>query len=80
MCKDNNNKKLIAVTSKLSAYILDWGSGYSKQAIDEVKIIFYSSKIYALQTLRILVLYLYHFYLNHPCGGRLAENILEVYY
>ena len=32
-------KHSIKVNSKLSAYILDWGSGYSKKALNKVKII-----------------------------------------
>ena len=45
---------------KLGTYILDRGSGYCKQDIDNVKIIFYKSKIYVPQSLRKRVLYWYH--------------------
>ena len=61
------------VNSKLSACILDWVSGYSNQAHDEVEIILYYSKIYVPQTLRIRVLDWYHFYINHPCCSRLSK-------
>ena len=66
--------------SKLITYILDWGYSYSKQALDDVKIICYDRKIYLLQTRRRCVLDWYRFYLNHPCGSRLAKTIWELWY
>ena len=68
------------MNSKLSTYILDRGSGYSMQALNDVEIICYDSKIYVSQSLCRRVLYLYHFYLNHPGGSRLAEIIREICY
>ena len=50
------------------------------QSLDNVKIIYYDSKIYVLQSLRRCVLYWYHLYLNHPCGSRLAKKTREVCY
>ena len=68
------------MNSKISTYILYRGSGYSMQALDDVKIICYDRKIYVPQSMRRRVLYWYHFYLNRPDGCRLAKTILEVCY
>ena len=73
-------KKMGNRNSKISTYILDWGSGYSKQALNDVKIIFYDSKIYVPQNLCRRVLDWYHFHLNHPGDSRLAKTIREVCY
>ena len=50
------------------------------QALDDVEIIWYDSKIYDLKILRRRVLDWYHFYLNHLGGSILAKTILEVCY
>ena len=63
------------INSNLSTYILDRGYGCSMQEFDDVKIICHDSKIYAPQSMRILMLYWYHFYLNHLSGSRLAKKI-----
>ena len=73
--KIEQKKEPININSKLSTYISDQGSGYSMQALNNVKIIFYDSKIYVPQSLRRLVLDLYHLYLNHPGGIILAKEI-----
>ena len=62
-------------SSKLRAYILYWVSGYSKQVLDEVKIICYDRKFHIPQTLRRCVLDWYHFYLYHPGGSMLDKTI-----
>ena len=49
-------KNLRKINSKLSAYISDQGSSYSKQALDKVEIICYNIKVYVPQTLLICVL------------------------
>ena len=43
-------------------------SGYHKQVLDDVELIFYKNKIYIPQYLRRRTLDWYHFYLNHPGG------------
>ena len=73
-------KETRKINSKLSAYISDWGSGYSKKALDKVEIICYKRKSYMPQTLQRRVLDWYHFYLKHPGGSRLAKIIQEVWY
>ena len=50
------------------------------QALYYVEIICYDRKIYVPQILRRCVLDLYHFYLNHLVGSRLAKQIREVCY
>ena len=65
---------------KLSTYIPYQGCGYSKQAINNVNIVFYDRKINVLQSLCILVLDWYHLYLNLPGGSRRAKTIQEVCY
>ena len=50
------------------------------QAIDEVKIICYDSKIYVQESLCTCVIDWNHFYLNHPGGSILAKTIREVCY
>ena len=50
------------------------------QELDDVEIICYDSKLYVPKSLRRHVLDLYHFYLNHPGGSRLAKTIQEIYY
>ena len=73
-------KYLRKVNSKLSTYISDRVSGYSKQALENVKRIFYDSKMYVPKSLHRRVLDWYHFYLKHPGGGRLAKTIRGVCY
>ena len=67
-------KELININFKLSTYISDWGSGYSMQALDNIEIIWYDSKIYVPQSLRGSVLDWCHFYHNNPAGSRLAKK------
>ena len=64
----------------ISTYISDRGSGYFKQELDDIKIIYYDSKINIPQSLRRRVLDWYHFYINHPGGSRLDKIIWEVCY
>ena len=59
---------------------MDQRSGYSMQALYEVKIIFYDSKIYLPQNLHRCVLDWYQLYLNHPGGSRIPKTIREVFY
>ena len=67
-------KELRNINSKLSTYISDRGSGYSRQALNEVKIIFYYSKIYVPQTLHRRVLYWCQLYIYHPGGSDLQKQ------
>ena len=62
------------INSNLSKYISDIGSGYSKQALDEVGMICYDRKIYAAQNMRRRVLDWYHLHINNPGGSRLAKK------
>ena len=73
-------KELRNINSILSTYISDQVSGYSKQELDDVKIICYDSKIYVLLSLRKRALDWYHFYLNRPSGSRLSKTVREVCY
>ena len=66
--------------SKLSKDLEDKDSGYNKQVLNDVEIIFYKNKIYVPQCLRRLTLDWYHFHLNHPGGDRLAKTLTEVCY
>ena len=78
--KKEQQKEMRNIKSSLSTYILDRGSGYSKQELDNFKIICYDSKIYVPQSMHRHVLDSYHFYLNHPGGSILAKIIREVFY
>ena len=62
------------INTKLSTYISYRGSGYSRQSLDNVKIICYDSKIYVPQSLCRHVLDWYYLYFNHPGGSRLAKT------
>ena len=76
-------KYLRKLNSKIGAYILDQGSVYSNQALDNIERFCYNSKIYVLQILRICELDWYrrhHFYLNHPGGSRPVKTIRGVCY
>ena len=66
------NNYLRKLNSKLSAYILDRVSGYSKQVLNNSKIICYYRKIYVPQSLHRCVLDWHHFYINYT-----GESILE---
>jgi hypothetical protein len=74
------NKELNKQNSKLSKRLEDKESGYNKQVLDDVELIFYKNKIYVPQCLRRHTLDWYHFYLNHPGGDRLAKTLTEVCY
>ena len=58
----------------------DHKSGYSRKSIDSVEIIYYDRNIYVPLSLCIFVIYRYHFYLNHPGGNILSNEILQVLY
>ena len=66
--------------SKLSKDLEDKYSGYNKQVLEDVELIFYKNKIYVPQCLRRCTLDWYHFYLNHLGGDRLAKTLTEVCY
>ena len=66
--------------SELSIYISYQESGYSMHELDKVKIICYDNKINVPQSLSRCVVYLYHFYLNHPGGIRLLKITRRVWY
>ena len=67
--------------SKLSKDLEDKDSGYHKQVLNDVELIFYKSKIYVPQCLHRRTLDWYHFYLNHPGGGdQLTKTLTEVCY
>ena len=53
----------------------DKESGYNKQVLEDVELIFYKNKIYVPQHLCRRTLDGYHFYLNHPGGDRLAKTL-----
>ena len=74
------DKELNKQNSKLSKHLEDKESGYNKQVLDDVELIFYKNKIYVPQCLRRRTLDWYHFYLNHPGGDRLAKTLTEVCY
>ena len=46
------------------------------QVLDGVELIYYDSKIYMPQNLRIFMLDWYHLYLSHP-GGSILVNTIE---
>ena len=71
---------MIKVNTKLNTYILDQGSGYSNQDLDQVEIICYDRKVYVLQYLRRRVLDWYHLYPNQPGGSRISKTNQEVCY
>ena len=73
-------KEIRKVNTKVSAYILDQGYGYPKQALDNANIICYDRKIYLPKTLRRHVLDWYRLYINHPGGSRLAKKIRWIWY
>ena len=78
--KREQQNNLGKINSKLRAYISDRGSGYSKQALDQVKIIFYGRRIYIPKTMCRHVLDWYHLYLNYPNISRLDKKTREVCY
>ena len=77
MQRDRQNKAING-NSKLRTYVSDEGSGHFRRALNKVEIICYDREIYVPQNLRRYVLDWYHFYLNHPCGGRPDQKIREV--
>ena len=67
--------------SKLKTNLEDIQSEFHKQQeLDDAKIIFYRNNIYVPKTLRKHTIDLYHYYLNHPGGDRLANTLQEVCY
>jgi hypothetical protein len=77
------NKELNKQSSKLSEHLEDKESGYNKQVLDDVELIFYFKKKNCVpQCLCRRTLDWYHFYLNHPGGDRLAsaKTLSEVCY
>ena len=79
-CAKRKTKRPEKVNPKIITYISYWGLGYSKQALDDVKIISYDSKTYIPQTLRRNVLHWYHLYINFPGVSIIAKKIREVCY
>ena len=66
--------------SKISAYMQGCRYGYSKQALENIEIIYFNIRIYTPKTLLWKELYWYHLYINHPEDGILANKIHQVCY
>ena len=77
--KIKQNKYLINRNIKLSTYTMDNKSGYSKQALDGVKIFCWDRNIYVPKSLCVYVLDWYCLYLNHS-GGSILEKKRDVCY
>ena len=81
LVQEEQHKELSEQGSKLKTNLEDIQSEFHKQQeLDDAKIIFYRNNIYVPKTLRKHTIDLYHYYLNHPGGDRLANTLQEVCY
>ena len=77
LIRDEQQKELKDIKSKLKMLIDDKNSDYTMSNINDVQIIVKNNKIYIPKSMREATLNWYHHYLNHPGGDRLANTIKQ---
>ena len=77
-CANRTKEYLININTKIIVYLINQGSGFSKNVLDDAKLICYNSKIYVQNNLLRRVLDWYYLNINHLDSSRLANTTREV--